>query len=123
MRQRTSGHRPEQVAEIIRGVVANALAGGEIRDPRVGLVTVNQVTVTRDLSHATVSLSPHGTPEEKQAAIEALQGATAWFRRLVAKSLSTRVVPELHLELDRGQEYAKEINRLLADLRTGESGN
>ena len=53
MAARRSSHRPEQVAETIRQVVAEALAR-EVRDPRVGRVTLTGVTVTPDLGHARI---------------------------------------------------------------------
>jgi ribosome-binding factor A len=49
---KSSSRRPEQVAETIRQVITDALARGEVRDPRVGSVTVTAVRVTNDLSHA-----------------------------------------------------------------------
>ncbi|HEY4322288.1 MAG TPA: 30S ribosome-binding factor RbfA [Gemmatimonadales bacterium] len=117
-----SSRRPEQVAESIRATVGEALVRGEVRDPRVGLVTVSAVEVTRDLSHATIRVVPHGTPEEKAAAVEGLQSAAGYLRRMVAQSLSTRIVPELHFVLDRGLEYAQRINDLLAGLKREEDG-
>lgn len=122
VKARGGSHRPEQVAEAIRAAVASALLQGEIRDPRVGLVTVSNVEVTRDLSHAMVYVMPHGEEAEKVAAVEGLQSAAGYLRRLVAKVLSTRIVPELHIKLDRGLEHAEQINRLLAGLQREEGG-
>ena len=85
-----SSRRPEQVAETIRAVLAEALIRGEVRDPRVTMVTVSAVDVTRDLSHATIRVIPHGTMEEKEAAIEGLKSAAGFLRRQVAKTLTSR---------------------------------
>lgn len=112
-----SSRRPEQVAETIRQVVADALARGEVRDPRVGLVTVTRVDVSGDLSHARVFISPQGDETERGRAIEGLQSAAGFLRGLVAKVLTTRTVPELHVELDKGMQHAARINQLLADLK------
>lgn len=112
-----TSRRPEQVAESIRATVAEALLRGDVRDPRVGLVTISDVTVTRDLGHATIRVIPHGTSEEKDAAVTGLQSAAGFLRRMVAHTLTTRIVPELHFELDRGFEYAQQINRLLDEIR------
>jgi len=112
-----ASRRPEQVAESIRATVAEALLRGDVRDPRVGLVTVSLVEVTRDLSHATIRVVPHGTMEEKEAAVVGLQSAAGFLRRKVASTLSTRIVPELHFKLDLGFEYAQQINKLLDEIK------
>lgn len=113
--------RPEQVAEAIRTVLAEALVQGEVRDPRVGMVTVSGVEVTRDLSVATIRVAPNADDEEaRDAAIEGLQSAAGYLRRLVAQALTTRTVPELRFVRDRGLEHAKRINELLAGLERDE---
>jgi ribosome-binding factor A len=61
---RQPSRRPEQVAGTIRQVIADALAR-EVRDPRVGFVTVTNVVVTNDLSHARVMVSVPGDEAEK----------------------------------------------------------
>jgi ribosome-binding factor A len=116
-----TSRRPEQVAENIRVTLAEALLRGEVRDPRVSMVTVSGVVVTRDLGHATIRVVPHGTPEEKAAALEGLQSAAGYLRRMVAHELTTRTVPELHFVLDRGLEHAQRIDELLAGIRREES--
>jgi ribosome-binding factor A len=115
-----SSHRPGQVAEAIRAVVSEALLRGDVRDPRIGMVTLSGVEVTRDLSHATVSVVPHAEGDAREAAVEGLQSAAGFLRRLVAKELTTRIVPELHFVLDRNFEHAQRINQLLAELKPGE---
>ncbi len=110
-----SKRRPEQVAETIRQVVAATLLG-ELRDPRVGFVTVTDVQVTRDLSVATVRVSVMGE-ENRAGALEGLESAAGFLRSKVSKALSTRIVPELRFELDRGWEHAARIERILSDLR------
>ncbi len=114
-----SSRRPEQVAENLRQVVADALAR-EIRDPRVGFVTLTGVTVTPDLSHAKIRVSVPGDEDAKTRALEGLRSASGFLRTRVAKALTTRTVPELHFELDRGLEHAARINEVLASLRQEE---
>ena len=114
-----SSRRPEQVAENLRQVVADALTR-EIRDPRVGFVTLTGVTVTQDLSHAKIRVSVPGDEDAKQKALEGLRSAAGFLRTRVAKALTTRTVPELHFELDRGLEHAARINEVLASLKQEE---
>ena len=117
MRQRPS-HRPERVAEAIRQTVA-AFLTGNVRDPRVGFVTVTAVEVSADLSHARVRVSVMGSEEEKAKSLEGLASAARFLRAQVAKELPLRTTPELDFELDRGLEHAQRIDQLLRDLKEG----
>jgi ribosome-binding factor A len=111
-----SNRRPEQVAETVRQVVTDALLR-EIRDPRVGLVTVTGVRVSGDLSVARVAVAVPGEEADRERALEGLQSAAGFLRSKCAKVLTTRIVPELRFELDRGIEHAARINQLLAEVR------
>jgi ribosome-binding factor A len=112
-----SSRRPEQVAETLRQVISEALLRGEVRDPRVGFVTVTAVLVTNDLSHARVMVSVPGDEAEKSRALEGLQSAAVFLRSRAARALTTRSVPEFHFELDRGLQHAARINELLNEIR------
>jgi len=104
-------HRPERVGEMIRQSVAEFLTG-KARDPRIGFVTVTAVEVSADLTHACVRVSVMGSDEEKAKSLEGL-------RARIARELPLRTAPELRFELDRGQEHAMRIARLLKDLEEG----
>jgi len=116
---RQPSRRPEQVAGTIRQVIADALAR-EVRDPRVGFVTVTGVLVTNDLSHARVMVSVPGDDAAKAKAMQGLQSAAGFLRSRAARSLTTRTVPELHFELDKGFEHAARIEELLQSIRREE---
>jgi ribosome-binding factor A len=113
---RGPNRRPDQVAETIRQVIADLLLT-ELRDPRIGFVTVTGVHVTNDLSVATVRVSVMGEPADREAALQGLESAAGFLRSRVGKVLTTRMVPELRFELDRGLEHAARINQILGDLR------
>ncbi len=116
---RGGSRRPEQVAETLRQVITDALLR-EVRDPRVGFVTVTGVEVTGDLSHARVHVSVGGEEAERTRALEGLQSAAGFLRTRASRVLTTRTVPELHFELDTGLEHAARIDRLLQELRREE---
>jgi ribosome-binding factor A len=118
---RQPSRRPEQVAGTIRQVIAEALTR-EIRDPRVGFVTVTGVLVTNDLSHARVTVSVPGDDAEKTRALQGLHSAAGFLRSRVARAVTTRTVPELHFELDKGVEHAARIEELLESIRREEQG-
>jgi len=111
-------HRPERVAELVRQTVG-AFLTGDVRDPRIGFVTVTGVEVTADLSHANVQVSVMGTEEEKARSLEGLASAARFLRAQLSKELTLRTSPELHFRLDRGLEHAQRINQVLKDLRSG----
>jgi ribosome-binding factor A len=115
-----SSRRPEQMAETIRQVVADALVRGDVRDPRVGPVTVTRVDVTSDMSHAKIWVSAPGDDAERTASRDGLRSAAGFLRSRVARVLTSRTVPELHIELDRGLEHAARINELLEGIRREE---
>lgn len=117
--RRSHSRRPDQVAETVRQAVTDALIRGEVRDPRVRLLTVTDVRVTNDLSHARVLVALSGEEAERQRALEGLRSAAGFLRSKVARALTTRIVPELHFELDRGLEHAARINTLLRELKRG----
>jgi ribosome-binding factor A len=104
------------MAETIRQVLTEAIAR-EVRDPRIGFVTITGVLVSNDLSHARVLISSPGDDADKTRALEGLQSAAGFLRSRAARSLTTRSVPELHFELDRGLEHAARINELLNTIR------
>lgn len=116
-----ASHRPEQVAETIRHVIAEALTR-EVRDPRITRVAVSDVAVSGDLAHARVRVI--AAPEEGHRVLEGLRSAAGFLRTRVARALATRTVPELTFELDLGAQHAARIDALLASLRSegGEEG-
>jgi ribosome-binding factor A len=119
---RSSSRRPEQVAETLRQVLTDAFAREQVRDPRVGSVTVTAVRVTNDLSHAQILVMVPGDDAARARALEGLQSAAKFLRGRAAKALTTRIVPELHFELDRGQEHARRIEALLGEMRREADG-
>ena len=102
----------------MRQVIAEALTR-EVRDPRIGLVTLTRVETSPDLSHARVFVAVPADRAEADAerVLSGLQSAAGFLRTKVARALPTRITPELHFELDRGAEHAARINTLLAELR------
>ena len=113
---RPRSHRPERVSEVVRQTVSTFLAG-EARDPRIGFVTVTGVEVTPDLSHAKVRVSVLGTDAERELSLEGLASAAGHLRSQLARTLATRIAPELVFTLDRGLDHAARIDRVLKELK------
>ncbi len=85
----------------------------EMRDPRLSLVTVTDVDVARDFSIAKVFISAVGNPEEKAAALKALQGASGFLRGHLGRMLELRTVPVLVFRYDTGIERGARMYELL----------
>jgi ribosome-binding factor A len=109
-------HRPERVSEVIRQAVG-AFLTADVRDPRIGFVTVIGVDVSADLAHAKVRVSVMGSEEEKAKSLEGLASAARFLRAQLSKELPLRTCPELHFHLDRGLEHAQHIDRVLKELK------
>ena len=112
--------RTDRVADAIQRILATAIAQ-EIRDPRVGMVNINDVTVTRDMAHAKVYVTFVGRDEKQDCedAADALNHASGFLRGIVAKELNIRVTPKLHFIYDetsvRGQKLSSLIDQAIAD--------
>jgi ribosome-binding factor A len=85
----------------------------EVRDPRVGLVTVTEVDVSRDLSHAKVYVTSLADREQAAQSLQALQHAAGFLRSRLAQGLKARTVPELHFTYDESVERGIQLSRLI----------
>ncbi|MNI35719.1 Ribosome-binding factor A [compost metagenome] len=88
----------------------------ELKDPRIGFLTVTGVEVTNDLSLAKVFLSVMGTDEKKEAALKALSSGSGYIRSELGKRIRLRIVPELQFKIDTSIDYASKIDTLLHQL-------
>lgn len=120
--KRAPHHRPERLAALLQETLAEALAT-QVKDPRVGFVTLTGVTVSPDGGHAAVRVSVMGSEEEKATALQGLESARGFLRTHLAGVLKLRTVPELHFQLDRGLEHAQRINQLLAELKRSDASS
>lgn len=105
-------NRSERVAGQIRRDLAK-LIQQEIKDPEVGFVSLSDVEVTRDLSHAKVFITVFD-PEKAKVSLKALRRASAFLRRRLSKELRLRHVPELHFLHDDSVEQGAHIDELIA---------
>ncbi len=112
MRKKSSTpNRGFRVADQIQRDLSE-LISRELKDPRVGMVTVQNVEVSPDYAHAKVFFSVLvGDPEEAQ---EALNQAAGFLRNGLFKRLMIHTVPTLHFQFDRTTERASDMNALIA---------
>jgi ribosome-binding factor A len=84
----------------------------EVRDPRVGLVTITTVEVTRDLSHARVFVTSLSETEAAES-VQALTRAAGFLRTRLAQMLKLRTIPELHFVYDASVERGVRLSKLI----------
>ena len=104
--------RTDRVEELLKEEMARVIRE-EVKDPRVGFVTIMHVDVSPDLSHARVFVSVMGEEAEKMATVEALRRASGFIRARVGDDVTLKRMPELHFEIDRSLERAARIEELL----------
>lgn len=89
----------------------------KVKDPRVGIVTVHHVAVTRDLTHAKVFVRIPGEDADVQAALEGLEAAAPFLRGQLGSVLKIRRAPELVFQEDESLDKALRIEKLLEEVR------
>ena len=104
------------MADLIRQVLAERLQKG-LRDPRMGYVTITDVSVTGDLQHASVFYTVLGDDKERADTQRALAAATGMLRSEVGKNITARLTPSLEFVLDGIPENAAAIEGLLQQAR------
>lgn len=112
-----SNFRIERVNELIKEVLSE-LVLTEIKDPRVGLVTIVGVRVTHDLSSAKVLFSVMGDEKQRADTLKCLKGATPFLRRVLVRHLDVKVSPELRWVYDDSLDRSFRIEQMLRDTGT-----
>lgn len=113
--------RNERVAELMRRELAE-LIRTEVKDPRVGSITVADVALAPSMARATVYVTPlnAGEPESREA-IAALNRAVGFLRRRLGRELNLRYVPALHFEFDPSFDRGARLSALIDSARRDDS--
>lgn len=107
--------RADRVAHLIKRVVAEMLAT-EIKDPRIGMVTITDVTVSRDLRTAHIYYSTLGSEEQRRVSSQGLCQATPFIQRELGHRVRLRYTPEIDFRFDSSMDYGSHIEKLLHDI-------
>jgi ribosome-binding factor A len=110
--------RTRRIDALLREEIG-AILEREVSDPEIGFVTITDVETAPDLSHAQVSVSLIGQPEERAASLAALKRAMPYVRHLLNARVRLRRIPELHVRLDETAERGTRVLHLLAELEAG----
>ncbi|MBM3665958.1 MAG: 30S ribosome-binding factor RbfA [Actinobacteria bacterium] len=103
-----------RVNEAIREVLAAAIAM-DLKDPRIGFVTVTDVDTSPDLRAARVFVSVLGSDQERESALEGLRSSHGFLRSRIASEMRTKRTPTLTFQYDESIERGARLSELLAE--------
>jgi ribosome-binding factor A len=109
--------RMRRVNESVREVVAEGVRG--LKDPRIGMVTVTGVEVTRDLAEARVYVSVLGGESTRRATLQGLDSAKGVLQARINRELSLRRTPQLTFHYDETVERGVRMTKLIDELAAG----
>jgi ribosome-binding factor A len=115
------GKRLERVNQLMREEIS-ILLQRELKDPRLGFVTVTEVDVTADLKQAKVYVSVLGNDAQWVKSFKALESAKGFVWGWLRRNLDLRVTPDISFRPDRSMEHAARMQSLLAGLRAESRG-
>ena len=114
--------RTRRVGEQIQRELA-ALIREELKDPRLGMVSISSVQVTRDLAHAKVHVSVLGNDEQSAESIDVLNHAAGFLRHKLGKLLHIRIIPNLRFYHDRSLEEGARLGALINEAIATDKAN
>ncbi|MCW8844843.1 MAG: 30S ribosome-binding factor RbfA [Gammaproteobacteria bacterium] len=105
-------HRSQRIAEEIQRSVSE-IVRLRLKDPRLEKITITEVKVSRDLSHARIFYSSFDLNADRAVLTEALASSAGKIRQLLSREMRLRRVPELHFEYDQTLEQALRVTSLI----------
>lgn len=114
--------RPERVQEALRQEISKIIHN-ELKDPRIGFLTITKVELTKDLRYAKVYFSVLGETKDKNLALKGLNSAKGYIKNMVADRINLRFVPEIAFKIDESLEHTKDIYDLLDRIKKEKDDN
>ena len=111
-----STSRSERVQEALRQEISR-IVQNELKDPRLGFLTITGVELTKDLRYAKVYFSVLGEKKNKLLALKGLNSAKGYIKNLVSDRVKLRFTPELDFRIDESLEHTREIYDILDKLK------
>ena len=116
------GKRSEKVADLIRKEVSEMVLKN-IKDPRVGFVTITRVAVSDDCRSAKIYFSVMGNLDDRNRSIEGLNSAKGFVRKELGRRIGLRHTPEIVFQFDPSIEYAIHIEEVIHHLQQEREGH
>lgn len=108
--------RSERVQEALRQEISRVVHE-ELKDPRLGFLTITKVDVTKDLRYARIYFSVLGETKDKKLALKGLNSAKGYIKNLISERIKLRFMPQIEFKIDESLEHTKEIYDLLDKLK------
>ena len=112
--------RVEKLQELMKQEISEIILR-ELKDPRIGFVTVTAVQCTGDLREAKVYVSIMGSEQQIADSWKGLQSSLGFIRREIGHRIRLRFTPELTFELDKSLDYSAHIHELLLQIQRDEA--
>lgn len=112
--------RVEKLQELIKQEISKMLLK-EIKDPRIGFVTVTEVEMASDLHEAKIFVSIMGTEEKIKESLKGLRSALGFIRKEIGKRIRMRYIPTFSFELDTSLNYSEHIQKILLEINKTEN--
>lgn len=107
--------RSQRVGELIHEEISNLLLL-EIKDPRIGFVTITRVELSDDLKNAKIFVSVMADEKGKEKALQGLTNASGFMRKELGRKLRLKLVPELIFKIDNSLDYSLKIQKALLEI-------
>lgn len=104
--------RVEKVQELMKQEVSEIVLR-DLKDPRIGFVTVTEVKCTADLREAKIYVSVMGSDDQVKNTLAGLKSSMGFIRREIGRRIRLRFTPEISLALDKSLDYSAHIQELL----------
>jgi len=118
----TSYKRADRVADLIKAEISDIFLK-QIRDPRIGTVTITDVEVTDDLRYAKIFFVAMGKDQISDEARSGLQKARGFLKRELGKRLKLRYIPDIQFVVDESFAYGNRIEKLIAEIHEQEESD
>ena len=111
-----STQRSGRVQEALRQEISR-IVQGQIKDPRIGFITITKVDLTKDLRYARVYFSVLGEHKDKLLALKGLNSAKGYIKGILSDKIKLRFMPDIEFKIDESLEHTKHIFELLDKLK------
>ena len=111
-----STQRSGRVQEALRQEISR-IVQGQMKDPRIGFITITKVDLTKDLRYARVYFSVLGEHKDKLLALKGLNSAKGYIKGILSDKIKLRFMPDIEFKIDESLEHTKHIFELLDKLK------